>query len=143
MGVDVSPMWFVVLGVIIAIAVAYRHGRLAGFVAKVKADEAKLSPVVAAALAAPAARLEKLDASTATNGQGGPVTEWDVLTKRGRELLGTEVKKFGDEVKGWLPASTPQPTFEERLTRLRDVLDEALNKKPVVEPAPPADKPTA
>jgi hypothetical protein len=120
MGVDVSPMWFVVLGVIIAIAVAYRHGRLAGFVAKVKADEAKL-------VAGAAARLEKFDASKVTNGQGGPATEWSVLKG--------EAQKFGDEIKGWLPGHAPRPSFEDRLTRLRDVLDEALKKKPADKPA--------
>ncbi len=119
MGVDVSPMWFVVLGVIIAIAVAYRHGRLAGFVAKVKADEK------AVAAPAAAARLEKLD--TVTNGQGGPATEWSVLKG--------EAQKFGDEINGWLPGHAPRPSFEDRLTRLRDVLDEALNKKPADKPA--------
>ena len=132
---DVSPMWFVVLGVIVAIAVAYRQGRLAGFVAKVKADEkaaasrvAAYGAKVAAQVAPAAARLEKFDASKVTNGQGGPATEWSVLK--------SEAQKFGDEIKGWLPTSAPPLSFEDRLTRLRDVLDEALNKKP-------ADKPVA
>jgi len=145
---ELNPMWLVAGAVIVALGVAYRHGRLAGFVSKVKADEKALAARGAAAIAAvqksrtevpntgdkpAAARLENL-----TNGQGGKVTEWDVLTKEGRALLddaSAVSKKFGDELKGWVSKAqvateppAPQPTLEQRVAAIKSELDDLIKK---------------
>lgn len=79
---EINPMWFVVLGVVVALIVAYRQGKLAGFVAKVKADEAKLATDVKADLPTWRARLE-------------------AFTKKEGKLAEADLSKFGDEIDGW------------------------------------------
>lgn len=113
---EVSPMWFVVVGIVVAIVIAYRHGKLAGFVAKVKADEAKfIGRFVDAG---------KASSKPAMSGYLQTV-EGDVkaaVTKFGDELKGLTQSKPGPVISVAEPAA-PQPTVEQRLASLRAELD--------------------
>lgn len=126
-------MIIVSVAVAVLIVFAYWHGRLAGFVAKVKADAAAVDRARAAG------RLVLLGAPDSVQVPSG------VLSKAEGAL-----KKFGDEIAGWAkskPATAPATAV---VADSAGVLKLASNESAVVSPAvvpaqigePPAPQPT-